>query len=192
MKKLSVDVLNINGSLDKNNKFWWIRLFCDNYHSRRGNFCALVTSNASNIGIDKHSISLQVHFEWPRDLLTYFQERGRGSRIEGAVSSCVLFADLVSYIHLMSQLLTSSSSEEETALKSNNIEGFNSAILPGRQSRPRIKRDRRQYALGPTAKHSLRERSTSELRDVLRFFCLNLGCQQSSWQMLPSKGMSRH
>ena len=74
MKKLSVNVLNINGSLDKNDKFWRIRLFCDNYHSCRGNLRALVTTNASNVGIDKHSISLQVRFEWPRDLLTYFQE----------------------------------------------------------------------------------------------------------------------
>jgi hypothetical protein len=30
MKKLAVDVLNINGSLDKTDKFWRIRIFCDN------------------------------------------------------------------------------------------------------------------------------------------------------------------
>jgi superfamily II DNA/RNA helicase len=60
MKKLAIDVLNINGSLNKTDKFWRIRLFCDNRHSRRGQFRALVTTNASNVGIDKHSISLQV------------------------------------------------------------------------------------------------------------------------------------
>ncbi len=38
LAKLSVDVLNINGSLDKMEKFWRIRLFCDNRHSPNGNF----------------------------------------------------------------------------------------------------------------------------------------------------------
>ena len=36
--KLSVDVLNINGSLDKMDKFWRICLFCDDHHSPKGNF----------------------------------------------------------------------------------------------------------------------------------------------------------
>jgi superfamily II DNA helicase RecQ len=47
MKKLAIDVLNINGSLDKTDKFWRIRIFCFNRHSRLGQFRALVTTNAS-------------------------------------------------------------------------------------------------------------------------------------------------
>ncbi len=105
MKKLAIDVLNINGSLDKTNKFWRIHIFCFNRHSRLGQFRALVTTNASNVGIDKHSISLQVRLEWSRDLLAYFQERGRGSRSQGVISTCILYADLASYIYLMSQLI---------------------------------------------------------------------------------------
>jgi hypothetical protein len=31
-------VLNINGSLDKMDKFWRICLFCDDHHSPKGNF----------------------------------------------------------------------------------------------------------------------------------------------------------
>ncbi len=83
LMKLSVDVIIINGSLNKIDKFWMIRLFCDDHHSRQGQFRALVTMNASNVGIDKHSVALQVRFEWQRDLLTYFQERGRGSCAQG-------------------------------------------------------------------------------------------------------------
>ena len=37
LAKLSVDVLNINGSLDKMDKFWRIYLFCDDCHSPKGN-----------------------------------------------------------------------------------------------------------------------------------------------------------
>ncbi len=61
--KLTIDVININGSLNKIDKFWWIRLFCADRHSHQGQFRALVTTNASNVGIDKHPISLQVWFE---------------------------------------------------------------------------------------------------------------------------------
>ncbi len=74
LMKLSVDVVNISGALDKIDKFMRIQLFCDDCHSRQGKFRALVMTNASNVGIDKHSVALQVPFEWPHDLLTYFQE----------------------------------------------------------------------------------------------------------------------
>jgi hypothetical protein len=37
-KRLSVDVVNINGSLDKIDKFWRIRLVCDDRHTRHGQF----------------------------------------------------------------------------------------------------------------------------------------------------------
>ena len=34
-KRLSVDVVNINGTLDKIDKFWWIRLFCEKQKQQR-------------------------------------------------------------------------------------------------------------------------------------------------------------
>ncbi len=52
--RLAIDVVNINGSLDKIDKFWRIRLFCDDQHTCQGRFWALVTANALNVGIDKH------------------------------------------------------------------------------------------------------------------------------------------
>jgi superfamily II DNA helicase RecQ len=58
--KLSIDVLNINGSLDKIDKIWRIRLFCDDCHCCQGHFRALVMTNASNVRTDKLSIALQV------------------------------------------------------------------------------------------------------------------------------------
>jgi superfamily II DNA helicase RecQ len=103
--KITIDIFNINGSLNKIDKFWRICLFCDDLHSRQGQFRALVTTNAINVGIDKHSIALQVWFEWPRDLLTYFQERGREFWSQGVRSTCIVFGDFGSFIYLMSQLL---------------------------------------------------------------------------------------
>jgi len=47
--RLLVDVININRSLDKIDKFWRIRLFCDNRHTRQGQFRVLVTTNNERI-----------------------------------------------------------------------------------------------------------------------------------------------
>jgi hypothetical protein len=131
MAKLNVDVLDINGPLVKINKFWWIRLFCDHCHSCQGQFCALVTTNASNVGIDKHSMSLQVPLEWPWDLIMCFQEHGRGSCWEGAKIPCILYGDLDSYVYLMGQLLTRCNHDDNEEVSTNNeVNGFNSAISP--------------------------------------------------------------
>jgi hypothetical protein len=54
--KLNVNVLHINGSLHKTDKFWRIRLFCDEGHIREADFRELVTTNAANVGIDKSSM----------------------------------------------------------------------------------------------------------------------------------------
>ncbi len=131
------------------------RLFCDNRHSRRGQFRALVTTNASNVGINKHSISLQARFEWCRDLQTYFQERGRGSRSEGVQSTCILYADLASYIYLMTQLITTSQDDEVNDHGSSDVEGYNSAISPSRNERPQNRKEQNKYALGTMARRSL-------------------------------------
>jgi hypothetical protein len=72
--QLNIDVIHINGMLHKIDKFWRIRLFCDETHIREANFRVLVKTNAANVGIDKSLIALQMKFDWPCDLLTYFQE----------------------------------------------------------------------------------------------------------------------
>jgi hypothetical protein len=93
---------------------------------READFCVLVTTNASNVGIDELFIALQMRFKWLQDLLTYFQEQGHRLRQRGAKSICVLYADLLLYIFLVSQLVrggeNTSGSEENGTGKS---EGFN-------------------------------------------------------------------
>jgi hypothetical protein len=73
--------------------------------SRKADFRVLGTTNAANVGIYKSSIALQMRFDWPRDLFTYFQEQGRGSRQRGSKSICILYADLHLYVSLVLQLV---------------------------------------------------------------------------------------
>jgi len=188
--KLNVDVIHINGSLHKTDKFWRIRLFCDEGHINEADFQLLVTTNAANVGIDKSSIALQVRFEWSRDLLTYYQERGRGSRKRGVRSLCILYADLSSYVFLVYQLLQgvdyADGTEERNA---GECEGFNSAISPQRHVRRPSNSTQQDFALGPTAKKVLRSRYLAEQNEVLRFFCLDYGCQHERGEIYLASGM---
>jgi len=175
----NVDVIHINGSLHKTDKFWRICLFCDEDHISKADYRVLVTTNAANVGIDKHSIALQVRFEWLRDLLTYFQERGRGSRQRGTESLCTVYSTLSSYASLVYQLLCGNDDtcgDETQTEGTQECEGFNPAISPRRPDR-QANTSQHDFALGPAAKKQLRARSLTELHEVMRFFCLNFGCQ---------------
>jgi hypothetical protein len=159
--KLNVDVIHINGSLHKTDKFWRIRPFCDEGHISEANYCVLVTTNAANVGIDKHSIALQVQFEWPRDLLTYFQERAQGSQQKGTKSLCITYSTLLTYASLVYQLLRGNddtNGDETQTEGTRECEGFNSAILPRRPDR-QANTSQHDFTLGPAAKKQLRVRS---------------------------------
>jgi hypothetical protein len=171
--KLSIDVININESLDKIDKFWRIRLFCDDHYRCQGQYRALVTTNASNVGIDKHSIALQVQFEWPPDLLTYFQERGRGSSSQVVRSSFILFGDFASFINLMSQLLMASKLDDGKSSCGNEVEGFNSAISPWKHGTMQ-QNAQKKYPLGPTGRRNLCKHTKLELHEVIHFFVSTL------------------
>ena len=112
--------------------------------------------NAANVGINKSQIALQVRFDWPRDLLTYFQECGRGSRQPGVRSTCVLYADLSSYVFLLCQLVRGSEHTYITVeSQSGDCEGFNSAISPRRLPARPAYTSHKDFALRPTAKKCL-------------------------------------
>jgi superfamily II DNA helicase RecQ len=181
--------MKLNVDVHKTDKFWRIRLFCDEGHIREADFRVLVTTNASNVGIDKLTIGLQVRFEWTRDLPTYFQERGRGSRQRGVSSICVLYADLSSYAYLVYQLHCGDENYGATeGVDVGECDGFNSAISPQRSRRRPSNITEQDFALGPTAKKALRSRCLVELNDVLRFFCLDFGCQHKRGEIYLSSG----
>ena len=123
--RLAVNVVNINGSLDKIDKFWKIQLFCNNQQTLRGQFWALVTTNALNVGIDKESFSLQIWFKWSRYLLIYFQERGRGSLCEGQQLTRIDYGDLPSYVYLSSQLDAVGNTNDDASSSIVNGNGYN-------------------------------------------------------------------
>lgn len=180
-----VDVVYINGALNKHEKFWRIRLFCgdDKEHIDGMEFRALLTTNAANVGIDKHSVKMEIRFEFVRDLCTYFQEQGRGSRVPGVPSSYYLFLNLESYVYLKKQILETREDFEVEEDMAPEIVGFNTALTPLKNraatSAPAngLRKKKKQQPLSGGAKKRLQQRQLRELHEVLSFFCLDNGCQ---------------
>jgi hypothetical protein len=188
LMKLSIDVVNINGSLDKIDKFWRIRLFCDDRQSSQGNLFALFTTNASNVVINKHSVAFQLRFEWTCNLFTYFQERERGSCSQGEQLTCIVYGDLSSNVYLRSQVLVVGNNDNNNTPSTDECNGYNSAISPQKKNSEELNR-KKPYPLGPMARCSLQERTNVELHKVLSFFCLDLGCQHVQGELYLATGI---
>ena len=79
-----------------------------------------------------YSQHLQLMLVWirPRDLLTWFQELGRGSKDgPSSPSTCMLLADIKSFVNIVHQIHRSTSDNgDETEPDLNPICGLNSAI----------------------------------------------------------------
>jgi hypothetical protein len=98
--KLNVDIIHINGLLHKMDVLEDLSVLWWNSHEG-GCFCVLVTTNVANLCVDKSTIAIQMRFNWPRNLLTYFQEQGYGSQQKGTH----FIFNLLSYVSPVLQLI---------------------------------------------------------------------------------------
>ena len=74
----------------------------------------------------------------------------------------------------MSQILSTLQVDEVSNQVTDEVEGFNSAILPSKHSQSQQPTTKKTYPLGPTLQHCLQERTTLELLEVIHFFVLRL------------------
>jgi hypothetical protein len=86
----------------------------------------------------------------------------------------------------MGQLLTKSLHDNEETSPNTEVEEFNSAISPHKHRMQLTTKI--TYPLGPTARHSLQVCTSAKLQEVLRFFCLDLGCQHARGEAYLSTG----
>jgi hypothetical protein len=120
-----------------------------------------------DVGIDKNSVALQVRFELQRDLPTYFQEQGRGSRCPGEPSTCILYGDLGSYVYLRIQLFAVGNDVEDDVTSSTpGGNGYNSAISPWKQGQASPKK--KNYPLSIMARRTLCLRTQTKFHEVIR------------------------
>ena len=174
-----VDVLQINGDMDKLEKFAFIKLFTN--ATRMRNFWprALAATAAANTGINQTRVEEVSRVGLPRDLQTACQEKGRNARKEGMSGAYRMFSDWRMFIKLLLSIvipLTSVSKEIP------EYEGLNSLIV----SKSPVKRPVHQKEssiaspsapLSKTARHNNIVDGYNDLVKVTNMFCLpGLGC----------------
>ena len=177
----TVDVIHVHGSLDKSEKYWFIGLFCDQVNVDDLRARILLTTPAANVGIDNKLVKFVQALGFPRDLCTFFQQRGRTGRDNEMLCLCLQLGSVASYVSSVFQIHISNDDaeldDEDDQMKS--VVGINSAMSPA---------TKRNYAHGERVtrnkftkcmKQQYLHRARRELKEVLRYFCLNCGCQHA-------------
>ena len=109
---LSTAVLNVNGDMDKHEKFAFIRLFVAAIRKGKFNPRVLVATAAANTGIDAPQLVWVLRVGIPRCLITLIQERGRNAREAGLRGMFVILTDWSMFVFLLLSVLATPNSSD--------------------------------------------------------------------------------
>ena len=101
-------------------------------------------------------------------------------RCQGEQSTCIVYGDLPSYVYLRIQLFANANDVDNYTHSSiPDGDGHNLAISPWKQAQILAKKKTYPLSLSVMARRTLRLRTQTELHEVIRIFCLGLGCQHA-------------
>ena len=95
---MSINVLQINGDMDKVEKFFFIRLFTRAIANPLFIARVLVATAAANTGIDQEMLDFVLRVGLPRCIITALQERGRNARKEGMFGFFIVYTSWLLFI----------------------------------------------------------------------------------------------
>ena len=130
----------MHGSLAKEEKYWFIRIFCAGIDEEDFRGRILLVASAANVGIDNQLVTLVLGVGWCRGLCTYFQQRGRGGCDPTMQEKFEQLGYIQSYVSCMVQLYSLSVNNEDNKQPLGEVDGLNAAVLPVRKkatSRPK-------------------------------------------------------
>ena len=107
-------------------------------------------------------------------------------------AQCLQVGDITSFLSIMRQTLLPMKNTRDVDTLSNDdvLTGINTAISPMRKSpaNTKGKKTKSKYDLTPSMTKAHIKRGLSDLLDVLRFHCLDLGCQHVRAEQFLSTG----
>ena len=183
----AVDVIHVHGSLAKEEKLTMIKLLMGTILVSGFHPNVLLATSAADIGINHPNCLMVLIFEWPEDLATYVQRRGRAGR-RGQEAVVILVAGISAYSSLMWRIYSSGDHVDEDSDDANNtIAGANTMVTPKKAKRHK-QSTRKEYPLTTGQRKKLVGRGIAEFMDVLQVFCLLDGCQHARIQEYLAKG----
>jgi superfamily II DNA helicase RecQ len=175
--RVAVDVIHIHGSLDKDEKLSLVKLLMGSMTVSDFNPNAMIATSAADVGMNHPNVGLVLIFEWPEDVATYVQRRGRGGR-QGQRARTILVAGLSAHVSLVSRIFRQGDSPDDDADTDVNatIEGQNTIVTP-RKKKKRAHGRKKSYPLSSGQRKNLVVRGLDEHLDVLILHCHRRGCQ---------------
>jgi len=187
-RSIEADVIHIHGSMSKTEKISFTKLLegaivVPVFHPR-----VLLATAAADVAIDHPQVELVLNMEWPDDIPTLVQRRGRASR-GGQPSKFILVAALSAHISKVSQIYRQLSGEEKADNEDDLIAGY-SPLRPTNQSSTNETKGK-SYELTTSQRKRLVENELKEYEVVLNLFCVNRGCQHRRIQQYLACGEMR-
>ena len=184
----AVDVVLVDGNTSRHDKFCKINLFCRRkmivgYHPN-----VLSTTAASDQGVDHPNAQYVLNLGWPDLIATWTQRMGRASRA-GQAAVAAIVAGITAYVYLVRRSIEASNTMANVDDDADDLTSMNMVIeSPWKNSNKELQDIEKKYALNANQKASLMRKQLKDLLDVLRLFCLNLGCQHRRMQRYLATG----
>ena len=112
---MTIDVLQITGDMEKEEKFAFIRLFTCDLSLLDFNPRVLTAIAAANTGIDQEQLDFVVRVGMPWCITTSLQERGRNARKSGMIECVAVFTSWILFVKFLLTILVPIVEEDEEA-----------------------------------------------------------------------------
>ena len=191
------DVIHVHGSLDKTTKSTLVKISCGKITIDGISARVLVSTSASDMGLDNIMANLVVNFECPDCIPTLAQRRGRGSR-RGQPSVFELIYAIGSITAMLRRIYRNNNpanndnADDDEAYSGKVTNGLipNSLLrLPRVNESTNVKRKmEKQYALTATQREKLVLSNLHKFYDMLSLIALDSGCINYRLQIYLANG----
>jgi len=192
---LTIDVLQITGDMDKDEKFGFIRLFTSVISLADYNPRVFTATTATNTGIDRERLDCVLRIGLPRCIITASQERGRNCRKEGMKGLFSVYTDWKLLLKLLLTMLLPVSIDANHDI--GEFLGINSAVgaLSPEKIRERSVQEKRKakYPLTPEEVRANNINAYNNLIDTVNLYFLpDLGCIHCHMEWFLAFGKLEH
>ena len=188
---LSVDVLQINGNMDKHEKIAFIRLYTSTVKMSNLDPGVLVATAAANTGIDQIQLVHVLRIGLPRCITTMLQERGRNARRIEMQGLFAVFTNRPMFVKLLLSILLPPEVESEEVADHEYINSVITTRSPDTRGKRenKILQGRLCAALMADERHNNIVQGYTDFVDIVHFFsCRTWGASTAAWGGCSSLG----
>jgi len=172
---LHIDIVHVHGSLSSDEKYWFIRIFCEGIDEEDFRGRVLLATTAANVGIDNSLVTFVLNLGWTRDLCTYFQQRGRCGRDPSVDARCLQLGSVFAFVAIVFQIYNANAENlDDDPVE--GVVGLNAAASPSKRAKTREGEKEGRYRLTSYQKKNNIRRALKEILEVVQFFVLDRGC----------------